>query len=1252
MRGFSTDSMYIRPPNVAERAVNIQKAPDGTLQLRRGYQAQTKATGGLGMGTIDDPATNTVQIVYVGMDGYLYKRSQKQFMMYYDGRVTSANMSVTLAINNVTQANPAVVTTTAAHNLTTGNQVLIREIEGLLTGGVSLNNLTYTITVTGANTFQLNGIDTSGATPYVAGGIATTVTQINTISNAAPAVVTTTIPHGLVTGAEVVLTGVVGMMDGTTSLNGTTFTITVTGTNTFSLNGTDTTLWTAYTTGGSWAIAFTDGRYLDFSIYVDPQFIYAITDQSINCKIIVNRAGQVNGTQTGVNTINVQFGHNLTAASVVQFYSSLGVLEQRSVTGVTPTSITINGAAVTVLDNTYINEYFIFAFGKGFDVSATIPVSIFLATITTVPFLTATTNGDLTSPAAFIQILENVIIPSASEYAINYWYPERINTVFTTPATLTAPIVPLPGSANVQFQNSDDFEIASTAVFDDVMYIANGWDYPQKYDGQTIYKAGMPLGIRPQEASVAGLNPFPNLATFQYLTTYEQVDNLSHIAEGVRSEVDTYTNNTGGVSSVQVNVENLVATSGQNWNTHGALATGGAATSYGPDGNGFFYNLVSVVNPVPLYTLKIGDSAYYGDTTAAVVNGAIGAPGATTITVDAGHALVVGDRIYFNNGAGTVAHAREVTAVTATTISINGAPVTVANNATILAYKTSEVFGNVAIVDGDQLAFTNTISVLAGYTLLVNDIVEFTDSDGNVQRRTVTAAVATAGLSLITIDGLPVKVNDNILIQSTNQRTTDITLQRRNSAAATLGVNAPISNNLRINIYRTEQGATFGVDNEAYLVASIPNNSLAATQTYLDQLLDAELGREFELDNENLPNPPPISKYVRTFGNQMFYAGGERGKAENSDRVFFSLGNEPEAVNLSRNFYNFPSLDDDVTGIGVSGSTFIVTKQQSIWAISGNIASGQVEIIQVAPGTNIGCIAHASIASVGTLMYFLHTTGVYALSENQLYPTDAFGNPVPISLAIENIFRETNYVPQNRYVFKRATAINYTKDLQYLLFIPCEDSQSTIRTANSNSVILCYDYQNKNWFSWTNMNAAGGFVSVKDDLYFQERRFSTVDGNTANLYKQHRFYRLVDHADHAGAQFCEWLSSWEDLGQPEVRKKFSKCILLMDRLSEYLQFNNPSITFSTYLNRLPNLKNTIATISQVDNIRNSSWSFSGWGWNFWSGYQDSFVAVNLKQGTVAKSIQVGITLTGINMDMRLAGYQLEAIPENRMTVVR
>jgi hypothetical protein len=237
-------------------------------------------------------------------------------------------------------------------------------------------------------------------------------------------------------------------------------------------------------------------------------------------------------------------------------------------------------------------------------------------------------------------------------------------------------------------------------------------------------------------------------------------------------------------------------------------------------------------------------------------------------------------------------------------------------------------------------------------------------------------------------------------------------------------------------------------------------------------------------------------------------------------------------------------------------------------------------------------------------------------------------------------------------VFKRATAVNYTKDHQYLIFLPCEDANSVIRTANSNSIILYYDYQDKNWYKWDNMNAAGGILVINSEVFFQERKTVPTNTYSTNLYKQHRFYRLIDHADHGAAQKAEWRSSWEDLGQPEVRKKFSRCILLMDRLSAIDQLDNPRMHFSTYLDRIPNLQDTVADVTTVNNRRNARWSGSPWGMNYWSGYLDSFISINLRAGTVAKSMQVGFTISGINMDIRLAGFQLEAIPENRITVVR
>ena len=1160
LRGFSTDSNFLRPANVATTALNLQKSPEDTLQLRRGYQAQIGKIGGMGIGTFDDPAIDVVNTVCVSTDGFLYKKLDKQIFIHYNGQITGN-------ITNITNPSADLVeVTSVGHGLQTGAIVIIRNI----LGATQLNNKIFTVTVIDVDHFILNGALFSSLSPYISGGI--------------------------------------------------------------------------------FSISFADQRYLTLSIFVDPLFINTISDQSINCNIIVNAAAQVKGNQNLVNTIVMQFGATFNDSNVVQFYDVNGIFIQRTILSSTPTSITIDGAPVSVVNGIFINQFVQFIFGKGFDVVAPYLISTFITTATSpsngVPGLSISINGDTNLPAAFFQILESTIIPSNTIFTMDYWYWFQINSTINPP---------FPGSANVIFQNSKEFENASMAAYDDVIYIANGWDYPQKYDGQTVYRAGMPLGIRPfpiTDNTTFQSLPFVAGNTFQYATTYEQVDARGHVLEGEISEITNYTVIAANAAS-NITAFNLTSTIGNNWNTDFGLSVGGVSTSYGPDGNGFYYDLVALVAG---FTLKIGDSAYYGDTTAGVIRGTVTS---IVIPVTAGHAIVPGDNIYFFDTT-NVERQRIVASIdnVANTITISGSPVSVsAASPNILVYKVGLVFGNVAIVNGNQTN-VNIINVDVGYSIQVLDIVEFIDAQNDLQRRNVTAI----GAGTITIDGIPVNITNDILIASTNQRSDAINIRRLNANPATLSdgsvgtISNAISNNLRINIYRTMQGQVFGTNGELFLVASIPNDgSGAGTQVYIDGIPDIELGVQFD-DPEQAPNPPPISKYLTAFGTQMFYAGGERGNPENSDRVFFSgvsgLIPNPEVVPLASNLFNVPNVDDDITGIGVSGSSLVTTKNNSLWAATGNFLSGQIEVVQIAKGSNIGCAAHATITSVGTLMYFMHTNGVYAITENQLFPTDSFGDPIPISLSIDKIFRVKNYLPWTKYILKRAVAVNYTIEKQYILFLPCEDTQATIRTANANSIMLTYDYEGKNWFKWDNMNAAGGIFIIDDDLYFQERRFSGVNGNTANLYKQHRFYRLVDHADHAGALKAEWLSSWEDLGQPEVRKKFSKCILLMDRISELLQFNNPIMTFSSYLNRIPDLQNTIKTITQVDNTRNSGWSTSPWGWNFWSGYQDSFIIVDLKRGTVAKSIQVGFKINGINMDISLAGFQLETIPENRKTVTR
>jgi hypothetical protein len=69
------------------------------------------------------------------------------------------------SITNVTQANPAVVTS-ASHGRITGQVVTIKNVTGM----IELNNKSFVVTVINANSFSLDGIDSTLYSAYVSGG--------------------------------------------------------------------------------------------------------------------------------------------------------------------------------------------------------------------------------------------------------------------------------------------------------------------------------------------------------------------------------------------------------------------------------------------------------------------------------------------------------------------------------------------------------------------------------------------------------------------------------------------------------------------------------------------------------------------------------------------------------------------------------------------------------------------------------------------------------------------------------------------------------------------------------------------------------------------------------------------------------------------------------------------------------------------------------------------------------------------------
>lgn len=107
-----------------------------------------------------------------GRDGIRWVDSSSagaSYNMHLQDLRTEQGIAITPSIGGITKANPAVVTTSAAHGLETGDVVTISGVGGM----TQLNGNSYTITVTGSTTFALNGVNSSGYGTYTSGGTAT-----------------------------------------------------------------------------------------------------------------------------------------------------------------------------------------------------------------------------------------------------------------------------------------------------------------------------------------------------------------------------------------------------------------------------------------------------------------------------------------------------------------------------------------------------------------------------------------------------------------------------------------------------------------------------------------------------------------------------------------------------------------------------------------------------------------------------------------------------------------------------------------------------------------------------------------------------------------------------------------------------------------------------------------------------------------------------------------------------------------------
>jgi len=258
--------------------------------------------------------------------------------------------------------------------------------------------------------------------------------------------------------------------------------------------------------------------------------------------------------------------------------------------------------------------------------------------------------------------------------------------------------------------NNEDFEPASAVQVQNVLYIATGEDEVQKYDGATVYRAGVPTPGPITSSDTLDAAGFTG-RNYVHKARFIQVDAAGNSTEGNLVTVGTpiNTEHVAIIKGNQTLTNTILVDAGHNiiagdtveffdtvsaglvtrnitGTTTGSITVSGAAVTVTDADEIRSTNARRIdvtVSDLQTAGFNIG---------CAIVNGAQGvfpASSVTTINVDDGssgpHTLKAGDTAYFYDALSAAYVEREITAVGANTITIAGAGVTVADNSVISA---------------------------------------------------------------------------------------------------------------------------------------------------------------------------------------------------------------------------------------------------------------------------------------------------------------------------------------------------------------------------------------------------------------------------------------------------------------------------------------------------------------------------------------------------------------------------------------
>ena len=366
-----------------------------------------------------------------------------------------------------------------------------------------------------------------------------------------------------------------------------------------------------------------------------------------------------------------------------------------------------------------------------------------------------------------------------------------------------------------------------------------------------------------------------------------------------------------------------------------------------------------------------------------------------------------------------------------------------------------------AKVNGLQAAVT-TVTVDAGHTLLAGDTIYVYDTATSAY---VTRVLTSVGATTITFAG-----------------------------AISVADNSNISNNVRIQIWRTKASGT-----DFYFVDEIPaTDGVGGTQVYTDSKADSLLTELYEEQIRAFDQPPACSFVGQHQGLRVV-----AGDPSNPNTISWSLPDNPEAFPLASNNSNINGGGlGGLTGFGtVDDDCLAVFKEQGHVQLIGSLDDLTVEI-KDKTNTGIGCTSFNTITNVGeeNSLVGLSAKGPFAfagrsasliVSQNikplfdEAAPPQVNGTAYPsnLSTGMLNGSGMSTSIPRS---LKRAVAINDALRNKYHLLIPAEiGTPAAAKVPHFPSCkYLVFDYEPGNMF-WTERTFYNRYRELVTGYWYQ-----------------------------------------------------------------------------------------------------------------------------------------------------------------------